>query len=91
MARQLNTGNAVANNNTNSQRWKASAYLNLYVTQKNGQRSKIGAIALYANRNNDARLMNWLNQDLEANAKKLLNNMEMTYVVVEEDSGEFDL
>lgn len=42
----LNTAARNTNTNQSNENWKATAFLNLYVHGQNGQRRKIGAIAL---------------------------------------------
>ena len=60
-------------------RERAIGWINLFVTNKNGKKTKIGAIPLNASNNNEKVLNDWLAANPEANAATLLANMSLIY------------
>ncbi len=79
--RQGNTGNK---GNTD---WKASAFVNIFVTRKNGTKCKLGFIALKEQDPEHAQLMEWLEAD-EGNLEKLQSKLVLDYRVVEAKSDD---
>lgn len=82
--RQSNT--RTQGNNSNSD-WKASAFVNIFVTRKNGTRCKLGFIALKAQDPEHAQLIEWLEAD-PANLEKLQSKLVLDYRVVEEKTDD---
>ena len=82
----FNNSNAARATNPRSgnEAWKASGFLNLYLPAKNGNRKKVGAIPLRDNNRNEKALLEWLNQDPEANVATLLSHLIIDYVPVDE-------
>lgn len=80
--RQSNKGN-----NSNSD-WKASSFINLFITRKNGTKCKLGFIALKAQDPEHAQLIEWLEAD-EGNLEKLQAKLVLDYRAVEakQDDG----
>ena len=88
----FNRGNAVRNNAPEADGWKAQGFINLYLRNKKGTRSKLGFIALKDSNANHKSLIEFLEKDPEAGIAKLLENLQMDYRSAEgdPDSG-FDL
>lgn len=76
--RQSNTGNKGNND------WKASAFVNIFVTRKNGTRCKLGFIALKEQDPEHAQLMGWIEADPETRLPALLNKFVLDYRRIEE-------
>lgn len=76
MAFKLNNNQAAQQ--TNNGREKAVSFVNLYMPKAGGGRVKIGAIALYGSKPNDAALHNWL-ADNEDNEAKLAQLMQVEF------------
>lgn len=91
MARKINS-EASSSNNASVQFKKADAFVNLYVTEKSGRRSKVGAIALHLDSGMGARLIPWLDAN-EGNAQALLKHLTVQYVRVDanEAAAPFEL
>jgi hypothetical protein len=68
------TSNQQSNTNTE---WKAAGFLNFFLPRADGQ-GKLGAIALKANDQDVAGLVEWLEKD-PGNAQKLLAKLQITY------------
>lgn len=59
--------------------WKADAFLNFYIPTKDGGTKKLGAIGLKMSKANEKQLIEWLQQDPEANAQKLINKISLNF------------
>lgn len=77
--RQSNTRNSNTSSNAD---WKASAFINIFVTRKNGTKCKLGFIALKAQDPEHAQLIEWLEAD-EGNLEKLQAKLVLDYRAVE--------
>lgn len=55
--------NRSGNTNNQDDAWKASGFLNLYVPNRDGKRTKIGAIPLKEARPSEKMLLDWLKED----------------------------
>lgn len=73
--------------NANNSDWKASAFINLFITRKNGSRMKLGFIALKSDDPEHLQLMEWLEAD-EGNLEKLATKLVLDYRVVEEKTDD---
>ena len=62
-----------------STRERAVGWVNIFITNKHGTKTKIGAIPLNASKNNEKVLNDWLASNPEANAATLLQNMSLVY------------
>lgn len=83
--RQSNTRNS---NNSGNGDWKATAFINLFITRKNGSKMKLGFIALKENDPEHLQLMSWIEAD-EGNLEKLATKLLLDYRRVEakQDDG----
>jgi hypothetical protein len=71
--------------------WKAQGFLNLYLPSPNGGRRKLGAIPLKANKVNEKKLLEWLNEDPER-VSVILAKLIMEYQpATPADEAGFDL
>ena len=73
--------------NTGNSDWKAAAFINLFITRKNGSKMKLGFIALKSDDPEHLQLMEWLEADpkrLESLGQKLV----FDYRVVEEKEAD---
>ena len=71
----------------NNSDWKASAFINLFITRKNGTKMKLGFIALKSDDPEHLQLMEWLEADpkrLESLGQKLV----FDYRIVEEKGAD---
>lgn len=66
----------------NGERWKATAFLNLWARRKDGSRFKIGAIALKDSKRTDAGLIERLKQ--EGGVEALLAAMEVDFQLADQ-------
>lgn len=82
----LNRSNAVRNAPENDG-WKAQGFINLYLPNKNGTRSKLGFIALKDSIENHRILIEFLEKDPEAGAAKLLELLQIDYKPASGDPG----
>lgn len=73
--------------NSGNQDWKASAFVNLFITRKNGSKMKLGFIALKADDPEHVQLMSWLEAN-EGNLEKLATKLLLDYRVVEEKTDD---
>lgn len=76
--------------------WKASAFLNIYITLKNGQRRKLGAIALKDSRDLDRSIMDRLasgttEEEQAALQSAFVNALEFDYQVAAAETNSADL
>lgn len=91
MAFQTAAASTPANNTQNNEGWKAQGFINLYLPARNGQRRKLGAIPLKANRSNEKELLDWLNED-PSRVLALLPKLELEYQPAQQASETgFDL
>lgn len=76
------------NNNSGNSEWKASAFVNIFVTRKNGTKCKLGFIALKEQDPEHLQLIRWLEED-EGNLEKLQAKLVLDYRAVEakQDDG----
>lgn len=74
-------------NTSGNQDWKASAFVNLFITRKNGSKMKLGFIALKADDPEHVQLMSWLEAN-EGNLEKLATKLLLDYRVVEEKTDD---
>ena len=74
----FNFNNNQAAQQTNNGREKAVSFVNFYMPKAGGGRVKIGAIALYGRKPNDAALHNWL-ADNEGNVAKLAQLLQVEF------------
>lgn len=70
------TAQPAAQSNDN---WKADAFLNFYIPTKDGGQKKLGAIPLKLSKANEKQLIEWLQQDPEGHAQKLVNKISMNF------------
>lgn len=73
--------------NSSNQDWKAAAFINLFITRKNGSKMKLGFIALKSDDPEHLQLMEWLEAD-EGNLEKLATKLLLDYRVVEEKTDD---
>ena len=73
--------------NSSNQDWKASAFVNLFITRKNGSKMKLGFIALKADDPEHLQLMEWL-EAAEGNLEKLATKLILDYRIVEEKEAD---
>lgn len=74
-----------------NENWKAQGFINLYLPRKNGSRAKLGAIPLKASRDNDRRLLEWLNED-PSRVSVIMDKLIMEYQSAEQsDDAQLDL
>ncbi len=83
----FNRGNAVRNDAPEADGWKAQGFINLYLPNKNGTRTKLGFIALKDSNVNHKMLIEFLEKDPEAGIAKLLENLQMDYRSAAGDPG----
>lgn len=74
------------NNNAQSDSWKADGFLNLYLPNREGKRTKLGAIALKTSKANEKRLFDWLKED-PARAETLLAQLQIEFRTSEPTEG----
>lgn len=74
--------------NSNNQDWKASAFVNIFVTRKNGTKCKLGFIALKENDPEHLQLMAWIEADPETRLPALLEKLVLDYRTVEAKQGD---
>ncbi len=71
--------------------WKAQAFINLYLPNQDGKRTKLGAIPLKASKANEAKLMEWLAAD-PTRAEQLAKALIVEFRSAEPQAGsEFKL
>lgn len=73
--------------NTGNSDWKAAAFINLFITRKNGSKMKLGFIALKSDDPEHVQLMEWLEAN-EGNLEKLATKLLLDYRVVEEKEAD---
>lgn len=73
MAFNTNTASAVT---TKDDSWKASGFINFYMTGKDGEPRKVGAIALKDSKPKEKELLEWLLAD-PANVQKFMNRLSI--------------
>jgi hypothetical protein len=81
-AARSNTGNAPAQNDN----WKAQGFLNLYLPNKDGKRTKLGAIPLKEGKPNEAKMLAWLKED-PARVQVILSKLEIEFRSSEPTEG----
>jgi hypothetical protein len=69
---------ATLNNGPSNNNWKATAFLNLYLPDKDGGRRKVGFVALKENRSIDRQLIEFLQAD-EGNVEVLLGKLQLEF------------
>lgn len=74
------------NNNTQDDAWKAQGFLNLYVPNREGKRTKIGAIPLKDSKPNEKKILDWLKEDPKR-VEVILENLEMEFRTSEPTEG----
>ena len=79
--------NARTKPNDQDDSWKAAGFINFYMPNGNGTRTKVGALALKANDKNHAILMDYLSKDPEANIAKLMTKLIVDFKSAEKDPG----
>jgi len=67
------------NNNTNNADWKAQGFLNFYLPNRKGERTKLGAIPLKDGKNNEKLLREWIEKDIDAAVAVLMKNIVIEY------------
>jgi hypothetical protein len=71
--------------------WKAQGFLNLYLPNRDGKRTKLGAIPLKEGRPNEKALIEWLKED-SSRVEIILQKLELEYRSSEPTEGsKFDL
>lgn len=70
----------------NNEDWKASGFLNFYLPNKEGGRTKVGAIPLRGSKPNEQSLFEWLKGD-EARLQTLVNKLEVEFRTAESSPG----
>lgn len=88
-----NSGSNRGNDRTNDDSWKAHGFINLYVKNKAGTRTKLGTIPLKAANAREKQLSDWLANDPEkTNLGMLANAIEVEYNPADTgDASHFDL
>jgi len=74
------------NNDGASDNWKAQGFLNLYVPNKDGKRTKIGAIPLKDSKPNEKLMLDWLKAD-PTRVQTILANLEIEFRTSESSPG----
>lgn len=85
--------NTARSNNTqgNNDNWKAQGFLNLYLPNKDGKRTKLGAIPLKEGKPNEAKMLAWLKED-PSRVSVILEKLEVEFRSSEQTEGSaFDL
>ena len=67
------------NNNTNNDNWKAQGFLNFYLPNRKGERTKLGAIPLKDGKNNEKLLREWIEKDISAAIDVIMSNLIIEY------------
>lgn len=79
------------NNNAQSDNWKAQGFLNLYLPNKDGKRTKLGAIPLKEGKPNEAKMLAWLKED-PSRVSVILEKLDIEFRSSEQTEGSsFDL
>lgn len=73
--------------NSSNQDWKAAAFINLFITRKNGSKMKLGFCALKSDDPEHVQLMEWLEAN-EGNLEKLATKLVLDYRAVEAKSDD---
>lgn len=68
---------------TGNDKWKADAFLNVYIPSKNGSEKKVGAIKLYKNKANDRQVIDFLSAD-EGNLEILKSKLILKFTNMED-------
>lgn len=76
----------VENIRTNDDKWKAQAFINIFLPTADGGRRKLGAIALKANKPSEAELIEYLKED-PSRVNSLFANAEIDFQVAESKAG----
>lgn len=86
----LRYNTAASNNNSgtdkNNDSWKAQGFLNLYLPNKDGKRTKLGAIPLKEANPNERQLLEFLKAD-PARVEVLLKNLLIEFRSAEPSAG----
>jgi hypothetical protein len=76
-AQQAQPNNPFQNANQGS-KWQKDGYLNLYLPTEDGGKRKLGAIGLRLSNENEAKLLQWLEENPE-NVEKLMAMLILEY------------
>jgi hypothetical protein len=77
--------------NTQADNWKAAGFLNLYLPNMDGKRTKLGAIPLKEGKPNEKLMLDWLKED-PSRVQIILSKLEIEYRSSEPTEGsKFDL
>ena len=71
---------------TQNDNWKADGFLNLYLPNKEGKRTKLGAIPLKSQKPNEKLMLDWLKED-PSRAAKILDALIIEFRSSEPSEG----
>lgn len=92
--RNGNAGNSGSNTSERNDNWKAHGFLNVYVANKSGGRSKLGFIPLKTSNARELQLSEWLAGDDEQKSRLnlLLSQCQFEFNIADTgDANHFDL
>lgn len=79
-------------NNSQSDDWKADAFLNVFIPRRNGTRMKLGYFALKESNVDQAKLIAWIKEDPEARIAALISKLVIEFHEVgSQDESDLDL